>query len=253
MANIIFITGTSTGVGKTIATGVILHQLRRRQIHALAIKPFCTGARSDIYHLRRLQDDELTPDEMNPFWFRKPLAPLVAARRHPDLDEVHEYVCQIAVRCDALLVEGAGGLLVPLGPYGSGSLTKLPCYTFADVIERLDCSVVVVAPNKLGAINHSLLTLQALPSPAARRAALMLMDSRRRDLAAQTNPAVLRRLITPRKVLLLPYLGTAPLSPGSLKKNSTILEKTLAPLLASSIVSSLFGKKKTAERETKRF
>src|ERR1017187_6787143 len=74
--------GTDTGVGKTLLTGLLLHHLRQSGCHALAMKPFCAGSRSDTEFLLAAQDGELTPDEITPFFFAEPLAPLVAARRH---------------------------------------------------------------------------------------------------------------------------------------------------------------------------
>src|SRR6185312_6066960 len=78
---IVFITGTDTGVGKTIFTGLLVRHLREHGVHALAMKPFCSGGRGDVKLLRAMQDAELTENEINPFYFPKPVAPLVDARR----------------------------------------------------------------------------------------------------------------------------------------------------------------------------
>src|ERR1035441_2988306 len=82
MSRIIFITGTDTGVGKTLLTGLHLHHLRQSGCHALAMKPFCSGSRADTEFLHTVQDAELAPEEITPFSISEPLAPLVAARRH---------------------------------------------------------------------------------------------------------------------------------------------------------------------------
>src|SRR5258708_5061536 len=79
---LLFITGTDTGVGKTVLTGLLLSHLRQHGCRVLAAKPFCSGDRSDARLLRALQDDELELDEINPYYFPEPLAPLVAARIH---------------------------------------------------------------------------------------------------------------------------------------------------------------------------
>src|SRR5882672_6525542 len=78
---ILFITGTDTGVGKTLITALLLERLRSRGAHALAIKPFCSGSRQDVALLQSLQPHELSDEVMNPFYFHEPLAPLIAARR----------------------------------------------------------------------------------------------------------------------------------------------------------------------------
>ena len=118
MARIIFITGTDTGVGKTLLTGLLLYHLRQGGCHALAMKPFCSGSRADAEFLNAIQDGALTPNEITPYFFPEPLAPLVAARQHHRsirLPEVLRRVRGLANRCQCLLVEGIGGVLVPLG------------------------------------------------------------------------------------------------------------------------------------------
>ena len=90
---IIFITGTDTGVGKTLLTGLLLHHLRQSGCHALAMKPFCSGSRADAEFLHAVQDGELTLDEINPFFFAEPLAPLVAAREQPPFRSVCRKFC----------------------------------------------------------------------------------------------------------------------------------------------------------------
>src|SRR4051812_14027143 len=106
---IAFITGTDTGVGKTIFTGLLLHHLRQRH-HALAMKPFCSGGRADVKLLRAMQDEELTEAEINPFYFPEAVAPLVSLRqrhRTVSLVEVVRRIREIAARCEWLLVEGS--------------------------------------------------------------------------------------------------------------------------------------------------
>src|SRR5437868_2134606 len=132
---IIFVTGTDTGVGKTVFTGLLLHHLRTGGCHALAMKPFCSGGRADVKLLRALQEAELDEDEINPFYFPEPIAPLVSSRRHHRavlLGEVVHRIKKVARRCDVLLIEGSGGLLVPLGEK----------YLVSDLIRRLECDVI---------------------------------------------------------------------------------------------------------------
>jgi dethiobiotin synthetase len=248
--SILFITGTGTGVGKTVAAGIVLHELRRRGVHVLGLKPFCTGPRSDVLHLRRIQGNELGMDEINPFWFKQPLAPIAAVQSRaslPALENVVRHVRETAARCDALVIEGAGGVLVPLGPIrrqGRGGTLLAGCYTAADIIAELKCSVLVVAPNRLGTINHTLMTVRCLPAAALERTAVLLMGQRVPDLAARNNEAVLRRLVAPVKLFLMPYLGPNPLAFSHLKNNRKKFKNDLADLLRSAIVSSLFGKKR---------
>ena len=111
---IIFVTGTDTGVGKTVLTALLLAHLRGQGRDALAMKPFCSGSRGDARLLHGLQDGCLTLDEVNPFYYDKPVAPAAAPRRVPFPDALAR-IRALANRCEVLLIEGAGGLLAPLG------------------------------------------------------------------------------------------------------------------------------------------
>src|SRR5262249_24761008 len=98
-----------------------------------------------------------------------------------------------------LLVEGSGGLLVPLGKG----------FTIADLIGGLNCQIIVIAQNQLGTINHTLLTIEALQSIAksAKDIAVVLMDAQKPDLSSFTNQTTLIELLKPIKVLKIPFLG----------------------------------------------
>ena len=206
---LVFVTGTDTGVGKTVLTGLLLTRLRARGTRALAIKPFCSGGRGDVALLRSLQENELTPEEINPFFFFKPLAPLAAAQSHRqpiELDSALLHIRKIARRCDCLLIEGIGGLLVPLGHD----------YTVLDLIHRLRCEVLVAARNQLGTLNHTLLTVRALTPFAVHRKLrprhptpirVILMQPAVPDISSASNPRLLGQLLKPVPVTTLPYLG----------------------------------------------
>jgi dethiobiotin synthetase len=200
-AKIIFVTGTDTGVGKTLFTALLLRHLRARGVRALAMKPFCSGGRGDARLLQSLQRGELSDDQMNPFYFSAPLAPLAAAPRGGAvrLGDALRKVRQVAGKCDQLVIEGSGGLLTPLGPG----------YTFADIITKLPCRVIIVARNSLGTINHTLLTVAALEGAGIRRQRLgiVLMSVAKPDLSARSNPTILRALLAPMGVMCLPYFG----------------------------------------------
>jgi dethiobiotin synthetase len=218
---IIFVTGTDTGVGKTIFTGLLVHHLRSNGVHALAMKPFCSGGRGDVRLLRAMQDAELAGDEINPFYFPEPIAPLVSARRRKcliSLGEVVGAIKKIAARCECLLIEGSGGLLVPLGEN----------YLVSDVIRRLNCEVIVVARNQLGTINHTLLTVQALKRFGVKNMSVVLMGTRKKDASVEKNGAVLREFLKGMKVVEVGFLGKKANEIAVLKKSVKNLKKTLA-------------------------
>ena len=211
---IIFVTGTDTGVGKTLLTALLLHHLRQSPGRTLAMKPFCSGGRGDVRLLQSLQPGEISDAEMNPFYFAQPIAPLVAReqkRKSIRLPDVIRRITAVQKKCDQLLIEGSGGLLVPLGPG----------YTVADLIVKLDCRVIVVARNRLGTINHTLLTVQVLKANGikANSIAVVLMGARKPDVSSSTNERTILELLRPIRVLSIPYMGVRPLSKESVWEN----------------------------------
>ena len=126
-----FITGTDTGVGKTVLTALLARYLRERGVNTAALKPVCSGGRDDARVLHTASGGELSLEEINPWHFRAPLAPVLAARRERKrvrLAEVVAHLSAIQERFDVLLVEGAGGLLSPLGEdFNSRDLIESPC------------------------------------------------------------------------------------------------------------------------------
>ncbi len=225
LTRIIFITGADTGVGKTLLTGLLLHHLRQSGCHALAMKPFCSGSRADTEFLHAVQDGELTPNEITPFFFAEPLAPLVAARRHDRairLPDVLQQIKRVAIRCQCLLVEGIGGLLVPLAEG----------FTVRDLIARLQCDVIVVSPNRLGTINHTLLTVEALKTIENKGLKVVLMSHKNQDASAGSNRRVLTELLAPTPVLPVPFLGANSLRTEAVKRSRKKIQKSLARILA---------------------
>jgi len=223
---IIFITGTDTGVGKTVFTALLLHHLRTSGVHALAMKPFCSGGRADVHLLRAMQDSELSEDEINPFYFSEPVAPLVAARRHNksiSLAEVLRQIKRISQRCECLLIEGSGGLSVPLGEN----------FLVSDLIQRLESEVIIVARNRLGTINHTLLTLNGLllkrtKSRGIKKIRIALIDSEKTDSSCSSNQQILSELCAPIPVWAVDFLGKNASKYGVLKKKYEKVKKTLA-------------------------
>ncbi len=224
---IIFITGTDTGVGKTLLTALLLHHLRHNGVRALAMKPFCSGGRADVRLLQSLQRGELSDAEVNPFYFKEPIAPLVAAQKNGRIIRLNQVIARInrvAKKCDCLLVEGSGGLLVPLGKK----------YTVADLIGELDCRVIVVARNRLGTINHILLTISALQAidKSGPEVAVALMAAATPDLASFTNHQALSDLLKPIKVVKIPYVGEKAARTFAVKSNYLKVNKMLKALTA---------------------
>lgn len=195
-----FITGTDTGAGKTVLTALLAGYLRQTGVRVLACKPVCSGGRDDAKLLAEALGGELTLDEINPWHFREPIAPVLAARRERQrvtLPEIIAHVRALQQTGDLMVIEGAGGLLSPLGE-GVDS---------RDVIRALRAGPIIVGVNRLGVINHLRLTLAALPAASRAKAVVVLMSPETADAATDTNVALLGEYFDRKKIVELPWLG----------------------------------------------
>lgn len=161
----LFITGTDTEVGKTLVACGLVHAYRRADLSVAAMKPVAAGCyetpegwkNEDVEALLKAANVDAPLDEVNPYRFVEPIAPHVAAARANvamDLGLIRERFDSLARRADAVVVEGAGGFLVPLGDRED----------FGDLAQRLGLPVVLTVGMRLGCINHALLTQEAILS-----------------------------------------------------------------------------------------
>jgi dethiobiotin synthetase len=197
---IFFITGTDTGAGKTVLTALLTQFLRARKINVAALKPICSGGRDDARKIFAALNGALTLDEINPWHFHAPMAPTLAAKmekKSVKLPQVVAHVRAMQKRFDVLLIEGAGGLLSPLGEK----------FDSRDLISALRATPITVAQNKLGAVNHILLTLEALPKNARSMAKIVLMSPPKPDAVTRSNAKLLEQFLAREKILSLPWLG----------------------------------------------
>jgi dethiobiotin synthetase len=150
----LLVTGTDTGVGKTFVGCALAHAWRARGRRVGVMKPVETGVElepEDALRLRAAAADPAPLDDVCPYRFRAPLAPSIAAAlegRAVDVDHLTALVTRRTREVDVLLVEGAGGLLVPI----AGRLTWL------DLAVRARLPLLIVAANRLGTVNHTALT-----------------------------------------------------------------------------------------------
>jgi dethiobiotin synthetase len=159
----IFVTGTDTGVGKTLASAALLHALGQRHAKVVGMKPVAAGAvpvgqawaSEDALALRAASTITVPPELDNPVLLPEPMSPHLAAQRagvRIDIGHIVRCYRQLADRADAVVVEGAGGFLVPLSEDE----------TTADLVEALALPVVLVVGLRLGCLNHALLTAEAI-------------------------------------------------------------------------------------------
>ena len=158
-----FVVGTDTGIGKTHATCALLHALARRHGRVCGMKPIASGGvqtadgltNEDSIAHRAASSVRVPPELDNPILLPEPLSPHLSAARAGttiSLDVVLDAVAALRRRTDALVVEGAGGFLVPLTDTLSG----------ADLAVALDLPLVLVVGMRLGCLNHALLTVEAI-------------------------------------------------------------------------------------------
>jgi dethiobiotin synthetase len=191
----LFITGTDTGAGKTVFATMLTRFLRERGVRVAALKPLCSGGRDDAVALWAAAGKVLALDEVNPWHFRAPLAPLLAARRERKwvrLAEVVNHIRRVSKGFEVVVVEGAGGLLSPMGE----------AFASRELIVALKATPIIVSPNRLGAVNQIRLTLEALPA----RAQVVFFDLPKPDRATRSNAALLGEFIEPQRIHRLPWL-----------------------------------------------
>lgn len=193
----IFITGTGTGVGKTHVGAGIAAAWRSMGMDVGVMKPAETGCRwrkgilvpRDALKLSRAARSTDPLDEVNPFRFQEPLAPAVAAERAGaaiSMGMIKASFRSLAGRHYVMIVEGAGGIMVPL--------TRRA--TFLDLAQSLGLPVLVVALPGLGTINHTVLTVLALKGRGIACAGIVInaAGGTRNGIAGRTSPAVIERM-----------------------------------------------------------
>ena len=196
---IIVVTGTNTGSGKTVVTGLLARLFHAAGQNVAALKPICSGSRDDARMLRASCGGRLKLEQVNPWHFRASVAPLLAARqekRAVTLHDVVAHVREIFHSHSTVVIEGAGGLLSPLGEH----------FCTRELIAALGAEVVVAARNELGVVNHVRLTLEALPPLVRGRARIALISTGRPNAVARTNRALLGEFIPAEHIAALPWL-----------------------------------------------
>ena len=204
----LFVTGTDTGVGKTYVSAGIARALTSRGVDVGVMKPAETGCRMRAGRLMpkdalRLKKSACVKDPLSlvtPYKFRSPLAPAVAAElegKTIDPAKIIKAFQLLSMRHDFLIVEGAGGIMVPL----SGT------YTYLDLAKKLGLPVLLVARPGLGTINHTLLTIAALMGRKIEIAGIVInyaLDQKSGPVE-MTSPGVIEKMSNVRISGIIPY------------------------------------------------
>jgi dethiobiotin synthetase len=190
-----FVTGTDTGVGKTLASCTLLHALRARGLRAVGMKPLASGCEAtpdglrneDALALQAASNPRPAYDDLNPYALPLPLAPEIAAREagiEVALAPILAAHARLRAQAEVVVVEGVGGWAAPL----SGQLDQ------ADLVRALELPVVLVVGLRLGCLNHAYLSVRAILADGCRLAgwigtgidpAMARIDDNRALLAAR--------------------------------------------------------------------
>lgn len=185
----LFITAIDTDAGKTYVSALLVHALRRAGLDTVAMKPFCCGGRQDAEILRAACGNALPLDTINPVFYSLPTAPYTAAKleqRPADLYRVRETFRQLRENHRSVIVEGVGGWMVPIARN----------YFVADLATEMGLPVAVVVRNKLGALNHALLTVRDIERRGLPFAGILFNRAEpEADPAAATNRELLEELL----------------------------------------------------------
>lgn len=207
--NGVFVTGTDTDCGKTIIAGGIARALLHKGFNVGVMKPTATGEdtrregsrprwiSTDALHLRQAAATSDSLDLINPICFKTPLAPWPAARmerKTVDVNLIMNCYRELDRRHDFMVVEGAGGLMVPLKRD----------FFMKDLIARMKLAAIVVAKPDLGMLNHTLLTVNALKNEGIPLAGIVINNWKGKSFAERSNPQILRKILD-RNVMVVPH------------------------------------------------
>lgn len=181
----VFITATDTGVGKTTVSYTLAKLLKEKNINVAYFKPIETGVNTlseDAYKLSTITKQTL--DEIVLYTFKNPLSPYAAMlteNKNIDLKKILNHYDYLTKKYDFVIVEGAGGLLVPI----------LENYTYFDLIKDLNIPVLIVSRAKLGTINHTLLTVKALDG--VKILGIIMNGFNGDDISEDLNPMIIEK------------------------------------------------------------
>jgi len=202
-----FVTGTDTGVGKTHVALYLMKQARRQGLRVAGYKPIASGCElidgvwknSDALALQNASSIELDYSLINPYAFEPAIAPHIAASErgvNVDIGVIGENYQRIQEQVDVVIVEGAGGCLVPINNH----------HTMLDLAKHLALPVSLVVGLRLGCINHALLSIQAIQARALKLEALIFNPLQKEPIPRSNEiVATIKRFTGIESTLLLDF------------------------------------------------
>lgn len=217
----VFITATDTGAGKTAVTAGIAAVLRGRGVDVGVFKPVSSGGAADAQFLTKAAGVTDALDLVNPVRLAAPLSPNVAAElegRQVLLEPIVDAYNSLSRLHDTVLVEGVGGLLVPIRDD----------FLVADLADRLDLPLLLVARAALGTINHTMLTLEAAKTRNLKTRGVIYNTTGPGDpRAACSSPEVIARLTGVDSLGIVPFDPDVDVDAGHLGRMPELIEKHL--------------------------
>jgi len=198
-----FVTGTDTGVGKTLVACSLLRAFANRGFKVAGMKPVASGA--------------VPREHVNPYCFEPPVAPHIAAAgagMRIDLDRIGRSYGALAARADVVVVEGIGGFRVPLGP---GIDT-------AQLAARLALPLVLVVGLRLGCLNHALLTVEAIADRGLKLAGWVANHADPGMAAAEENVRALETLIGAPLLARIAFTASPDIAAGAALFDTRLLD-----------------------------
>lgn len=196
-----FVTGTDTGVGKTTVSCALLRAFAAQGHKVIGMKPIAAGVENgkwpDVGQLLAASNVNVTRQQINPYAFDPPISPHLAAQqagREIDLTVIQQAYQALNTQADRVVVEGAGGFLVPINQHQTG----------ADLAQALNLPVILVVGMRLGCLNHALLTAQAVKTAGLTQAGWVANCIDPQMLAVAENIATLEQRLD------CPLLGVVP-------------------------------------------
>lgn len=244
----VFITGTDTGVGKTVVTAALAALLLEKGFLTGVIKPFQTGTEldglSDAEFIYGFLGEDFVLSEVSPCRLKVPLSPYRAASiegAEIPLEDIIKHTRDYISQNDVTLIEGAGGLCVPV----------TESYMMADLAVDLDAPMVIVARPGLGTLNHTALSLEYARKRGAEVLGVVINGfPEPADVASATNPAILRDVFSVNILGVLPHFPGLNVEGGSFSGLKGAGENCFSPLFGGkfSVNGFLEGLSETTQR-----
>ena len=221
---VFLVVGCDTGVGKTVFSGLLGSYLSNTGLRFQLVKPFCSGGTKDIHFLKAVNAE--IGREVNYWYGDEPISPAAwefSTGNQIDFENIIKSLREESKRddCDALLVEGVGGLLAPI--------TRN--HTVASLGQELSSKLIIIAQNRVGVINHVLLTVEAATSRGLSVASVILMSQKEPDASVVHNAELIRmnmlNIYDFKGVYEFPWLGKEADNPEFISTNVKKAEEIL--------------------------